>query len=197
MTCELEVLKRLRVYEEAAGGATFGVDHSGTMGDFLDVPAIEGTIKATDDQEVFDPKLTTVYTDGHDQKVLGRLMAKLAFSTSLHSHGVALDGVNALPTIATWAQMRMLKAIFGATSTQTNGGARTVQVGSTTTVVNVTAGRGADFTAGQAIGVRTGSAATEIECAEIASIATDALTLTEALSATPVTGANVNGAVTV
>jgi hypothetical protein len=199
MTCEIESLKRLRVWEEPTTSTYYGVSHLiGTPGDGLDLPAVEGSIKVDDGQETFDPKLAGTYLDYHDEKILGRLMASLAFSMPLHSHGVSLNGVNTLPTSSTWAQALLLKAIMGATSTPTNGGSRIVVAGSTTTTaVEVTTGRGADFTAGQAIGVRVGSAASAIEVREIASIAGDILTVVEAFSATPVTGAVVQGAVTV
>ena len=42
MAIQLNRLKRLRVYEEPSG--SFAVDNSGTPGDFLDIPFIEGSI---------------------------------------------------------------------------------------------------------------------------------------------------------
>jgi hypothetical protein len=200
MTCELAVLQRLRVWEEPTTSTYYGVSHLiGTPGDGLDVAAVEGSIKPGDDQETFDPKLATVYVDGHDEKVLGRKMASLGVSTPFHSHGVSLNGVNTVPTSSTWAQLLMLKAIMGGVSSATNGGARIVVAGASTTTasIEVTAGRGADFVAGQAVGVRVGSSASAIEVREIASIAGDVLTVSELFSAVPVTGAVVQGGVTV
>lgn len=201
MTCELEVLKRARVYEEAAGVATFGIDHSGTLGDFLDFPAKSGSIKASGpaNHEMLAPMLTTTRVDGHDTAVIGRNSSSLSIACALHSHGVALDGVNAAPTIADWGFLRVMKAIFGATfATGVPGVQTTVQAGTTTTVINVTAGHGTSrWSVGDAIACRVVSGSSVIECREITAVAANAVTVDQAFSAIPITGSVVHGCVSV
>ncbi len=197
MTAELAVLQRLRVTEEAFG--SYAVDDSANVGtNGIDVPFVEGSIKASGDQELFSPKIGSALLEYNDVKLPGRTTASLQLAMPLHSHGVALDGVNAIPTTANWALLRILKAIFGATSSTTNGGARTVQAGTTTSVLTVTAGRGSDFKQGDAVGVRvTGGAAGTIETREVLSVTANTITVVEQFSALPVTGGTVYGCVTV
>jgi len=195
MTVELDVLKRLRLYEEPFG--SYGVDGTGTLANFIDLPIIEGSVKYEIGQEEIDPKLAQQFIEGRALKVAGRRSSSLSFGLPLHSHGVALNGVNTAPTTTTWGMMRLLKIIFGATNTTATAGARTVQAGSTTSTVNVTAGRGADFSAGDAIAVRVGTNATAIEAREVLSTTANSVTVVEQFSAAPVTGADVLGCVTV
>lgn len=195
MTIELNALRGLWVIEEAAG--SYAVDQSSTLPTgWLAMPYKEGTLTAARLVKMLDPMPAKVRADGHAKKVLGPKGSKVGFSTVLHSHGSSLHGVAAAPTAATWALMRVLKALMGATSARVTGGATTVQAGTTSTVVNVTAGRGADFTAGQAIACQFVSGSSIVEAREILSIATDAITVKEAFSAVPVTGTNVAGSVT-
>ena len=197
MSAELDLLRRLRVFEEPNG--SYGVDDTANVAtDFVDVPFTDGSLKWKTDQELFDPKIGSVLLEYQDKKVLGRAFPSLSFEMPLHSHGIALDGVNAIPTKATWALLRILTAVFGASTAPTNGGARAVVAGSTTSTINVTAGRGTDFSPGQAVGVRvTGAAAGTIETREVLSVTANTITVTEQFSAAPVTGGTVYGAVSV
>jgi len=197
MSAELDKLRRLRVYEEPNG--SYGFDDTANVGtNSIDVPFQDGSLKWKPDQEFFDPNVGSVLLEYHDKKVAGRNMPSLSFDVPLHSHGVALDGVSAIPTKTTWALLRLLTAIFGASSTPTNGGARTVQAASTTSLINVTAGRGTDFAPGQCVGVRvTGAAAGTIEIREILSVTANTIVPTVQFSAAPVVGGTVYAGVTV
>lgn len=196
MTAENATLQRLRVTKEAAG--SYAVDDSANVGtNGIDVPFVEGSIKASGDQELFSPKIGSSLLEYNDLKLPGRTKSTFAFSMPLHSHGVPIDGTTTLPTTSTWALMRILEVIFGAVASTTNGGARTVQAGTTTSVLTVTAGRGNDFSPGDAVGVRvTGAAAGTMEVREVLSVTANTITVVEQFSALPVTGGTVYGAVT-
>ena len=195
MTIELDILRGLWLYEEPAG--SYATDNSSAFPTgFLAVPYKEGTLSAQRLQKMLDPMAAKIRADGHSKKVLGPKGSKVGFTVPMHSHGSSLHGVAALPTTSTWALMRLLSAVMGATSSRTSGGATTVQAGTTATVVNVTAGRGADFERGQAIACEVSASSPALEAREILSIATDAITVKEAFSATPVTGTDVRGSVT-
>jgi hypothetical protein len=201
MTCQLEALKRIRVYEEAAGVATFGIDHSGTLGDFLDFPAKAGSIKALGpaNEETLSPGLTKTRKDIHDVKVIGRNSSSLSVACALHSHGVALDGVNAAPTTADWGFLRVMKAIFGGTFASSVPAVQTeVQAASTTTVINVTAGHGnTRFSIGDAVAARVVAGSLAIECREVTAVAANSVTVDEAFSAIPITGSILHGCVSI
>lgn len=195
MSLELDTLKYLGLYEEPAG--SHGADHSGTPGDFLAFPYKEGTLSLDGDRALLRPNVGKQRADGHDRFVLGPRRCQGGVGTSLHSHSLDLDGDVAVPTTSTWALARLLKAIMGGISTETIPSAQTtVQAGTTTTVVNVTTGHGSRFTPGSAIACQTVSGSSTIECREVASVATDAVTVKEAFSATPVSSTPVRRSVT-
>lgn len=195
MTIGRVALKYLALYAEPAGPTTFGVRHA-TAADFLAIPYMEGSLKIDFPQETLDPMLGTTHLDGASKKVLGRKSCTVAFDVPLHSHGVDLDGDNAVPTVTTWALMRLLKIIFGGASSTTAPGAQTeVQASSTTTLVKVTAGHGVRFARGGCIACDVAGTGL-IEIREIASVSTDDITVKEAFSAIPATGGIVRGGIT-
>ena len=94
--------------------------------------------------------------------------------------------------------LRLLQAIMGGSIATTNPGAQTtVQAGTTTTTVNVTASHGGRFQAGGVIACQTVAGSSNLELREVLSVSTDAVSVKEAFSATPVTGTPVRGGVTV
>ena len=195
MSIELDALRYLGVYGEPAG--SYAVDHSGTPGDFLAVPYQEGSLQLSGTREMLDPQTAKMKLDGGDVKVIGPRRCSASLSMALHSHGLDLDGDVTAPTTANWALMRILEAVMGGSSRTANASAQTeVQAGSTTTVIDVTSGHGSSrgFAAGQVIGVEV--VAGLLELREIESVSTDAVTLKEALSGTPITSSAVRGGVT-
>lgn len=194
MTIELHALRGLWVGVEPAGSygsafpLTFPANH-------LAFPFMEGSLEWKQMRAMLDPKAGKLKLDGHSKKVPGRKSATLKFDTVMHGHGLSLSGVTAAPTASTWALFRLLKTMLGGSIARGNTGAATVQAGTTTTVVNVTAGRGADFAANGVIAVPLVSGG-PLEAREIASIAIDAITVKEAFSAVPFTGGAVYGGVT-
>jgi hypothetical protein len=195
MSIELDALRSLWVREESS----YQTDHSGTFpSDFLAVPYKEGTLSPKGVQTLLDPLAAKLRADGHSLKVLGKKECTLGFGITLHSHGLDLDGDVAPPTTANWALMRILVALMGGSATTTSPGAQTtVQSGTTTTTVNVTAGHGARFAANGVIACQTVSGSSALELREILSVSTDAVTVKEAFSATPVTGTPVRGGITI
>lgn len=199
MTCELATLQRLRVMAEAEGAAYFGVDNSSNVGmSGLDVPIVDGSLKWDAGAEFLDPKTASIFVDYNPEKLIGRYLPSISFKTALHSHGLTLSGTPAPPSDSTWAQLRMLKAIFGGSfSTGTTAASTTTQAGTTATSIVVTATHGARWSVGDAIAIRMSSTTNEIECRKITAISTDTLTLDQALSAAPANGSPCYGCVSV
>jgi hypothetical protein len=193
MSYELHDLRGLWVDTES----TFGTAKT-FPGTFLAVPYREGSVNWQQMRQLLDPKLGKLLLDGHDVKVLGRKESSLKFDVPWHSHGTDMIATASVPTSSTWALLKILETLFGASvATGTNGANTTVQAGTTTTVVNVTAGHGARFVADRVIACEVASGSGLVEMREIDSVATDAITVKEAFSATPVTGSSVRGGVTV
>lgn len=90
MTVEIHKLQKLRMRRES----TFGVDASGTFGDpdWYDIPAMEGSITLTIEQDMLDPLPVQVYKDQHVEKVLGVKRATLTFKVAMSSPGATTNG---------------------------------------------------------------------------------------------------------
>lgn len=193
MSVELHLLRALYLGLEPNGSFAAALSFPS---DYVAFPYQEGSLTWKNLRRLGNPKTAKIYADGHDQHVLMQKRASLSFKTALHSHGVDMAGTASAPTASAWPLGLVLKALFGGFSARTSGGATTVQAGTSTTVVNVSAGRGADFAVDQVIACQTVSGSSNLEAREIESIATDAVTVKEAFSATPVTGTAVRGGVT-
>lgn len=104
------IVKRLRVYTEPAGAATFAVDHTGTLGDFTDVPFAETSGMATLTEETHNPLTAQQNVLGFQEKVVGKRSWSLTFTTPLAPTGVsAAQGT----TQVQGAIGLMLKALMG------------------------------------------------------------------------------------
>lgn len=193
MSIEAQDLAWVGLYEET----TYQEDHSGTIGDFLALPYQIGSVDYALAQEGLDPMAGKMRLDGQDELVLGPKSCSFACGITMHSHGQDLDGDVTPTTKAAWPLLRALQTIMGGMSATSNVSAQTtVQSGTTTTVVNVTASHGTRFVAGRAIGCVVSAGSGLIEVREIASVSSDAITVKQAFSATPVTGEAVRGSVT-
>ena len=194
MTVELERLGRLRVYQQSTYTDASGV------GGMLDVDALEDTIKPSRPQKMLPVKSVAQRRLQYPESVLGPKSSALDFSWNLVSHGLDLDGDVAVPTASTWWQATIMKTMMGGIDTETIPAAQTtVQAGTTATVVNVTAGHGARFKKGVAIGcvVPASGGGTAYECREVLSVATDAVSVKVAFSDVPTTATAVRRSVTV
>lgn len=195
MSIEPEILKRVGVYEEPNNA--FAISSASTPANYLDFPYEEGSLQMEGDQPHLDPMAGKIEMDAMSIQVLGAKTCSVGVKTVLHSHGLDLSGVAAAPTTSTWALLRVLRAIMGGSFARANGGATTVQAGSTVSTVTVNAGRGADFAKSGAIACVVASGSSAIEIREIKNVVGDVISVKQAFSAVPVTGSAVRGAVTV
>jgi hypothetical protein len=196
MTLEIDRLRYVGLDEEPAGDTTFGRIRT-IPGTFLALPYMEGSLKIDPDTTNLDPMSGKVGLDDYDVQVPGPKKCTAAFDVAMHSHGLDLNGVNAAPTISTWAFLRLLKICLGGVVATTNPGSATlVLAGTTLTTVTVTVGHGARFQRGSVIACQTVAGSTALEAKEVASVSGDLVTVKEAFSAIPTTGTQVRGGVT-
>ena len=183
MSLELASLKTCRIAVEPAG--SYGVEIAlGSSYQYL--PITEDFAMPAPEREMMDPMVAQALINSTSIKVPGKRSGSAKVDMILGSHGLDIDGDVAVPAIGAWPLRALLETVLGGFSTATLHAAQvTVQALSTTTVVNVTTGAGARMTKGQALGLTT---ANGLEWAEILSISTDAISLRQALSATPTTG---------
>jgi hypothetical protein len=101
---------RLRVYEEVAGSVGFAVDHTGTLGDFVDVPIIEGTMEADPGVQQIDTGQLVQSLFDYREEIPGKKTWKLSFSMALAPTGTA-----AASTVAALqgALGKLLKIVWG------------------------------------------------------------------------------------
>jgi len=176
MTLSIQNIGRVRADEEANG--SFCAE--ATLNDMEDVPCIEGTAKASMDRPEESPKLLQQHIDGYPSKVF--MPRRGTFSTQLNLRGTTVRGTGALTSASIIpAGHHMLKIALGAA---TYGTGTTIALSSTATVLNVTSAAG--LTEGGAVVLATGAGGA-LECREIKTIATNAVTLKYPLSNAPAT----------
>lgn len=83
------IVQRLRVYVEPAGTSTFAVDHTGTLGDFTDVPAQEGSISLELNQDTHNPAHVLQDVRDYQVEVVGKKGWSLSFTVPFAPTGVA------------------------------------------------------------------------------------------------------------
>jgi len=165
---------RMRVYAEAT--AAFATDHSGTAGDFLDCPFVEGTVQLQLLEPMESPQFAQQHLDAYPIEVHMPKRARLSFDIPLTGLGLATS------TRGESALSRLLKIFMGGVVLGTSN---TVASTSTTTVVNFTSA--SLFAQGDAVAFATGAGG-KLEMREILSISTNAVTLKHALSNAPANG---------
>lgn len=179
MTIGLGPLRRIDLYEEPNG--SFAVDHSGTPGDFLPVPAQEGSMSWTPDRALLDPNLLQQYIHGRTLKVHGPRAASVSMTLPLAKTGTLADASTASLGAADSAFYRALKIAFGGIVSGQQGS--TVASAADAHTITVAAGHGTRFVVGGAICWI--NSAGQMEMREIKSIAGDVLTLKHDFSAIP------------
>ena len=194
MSIENWTLGRARVAVEA-GRAAYGIDQTGTPANFIDVPAVQGSIQLSTQIAHLPPDIVQQYRHAHVKHVLGPRSATLGLTINAHSTGVPYTGNNAFATAANYALRRVLGAVMGvADNGTTQASATAVTAGSTANVVNVTAGHGNTLGApGRVIGVVING---RVEAREILSVTANSVTVKIAFSAAPTTGAAVYWGIT-
>lgn len=170
-------IARLRYYIEPDG--SYAVDHTGTIGDFADVRALDATPSFA---QAMTPDATIV------QRYFQRTKDVLGFdrpSFELRSYLVGSgQTINAAASVTKTAQASILEAILGGYNLP--GAGSLVASGASSTGCVVTAAQGSRFTPGGIVWVQVG---TDYECTRVKTVSTDTLTFAHALSGTPSVGA--------
>jgi len=129
MPIQIQNIQRVRGYIEATGA--MGTDHSGTLGDFFDIPIIEGSVEMTLEEPTIDPMMLRQNRDDHNEEVLGVKRGKCKFSMNLTVPDArAGDGVTAASTtaIGQLLDVTMGGSNFGQGDTVNTSAATTVSI---------------------------------------------------------------------
>lgn len=188
MSIEFHRLQRLRVYEEP-DVANFGVDHTGTMADYLDVPFVSGSASLTLTKDQLPSETVQQFLDGYAKDVAGKKAATLQFTMILAPNGqVANSGASSLTenNASNWALGRILKAIMGGLRGAV-AGSNVASATANGATITVSGGHGTRFTAGAAYA--WANSAGILEAREIKTVSSDTITPKLLHSATP-TGSN-------
>lgn len=102
MSIEVQNVQRLRVFQESS--ANFGTDLTGSLGSFVDVPFIEGSLSVMLEQEMLNTERVVQQIDDLPLWLVGRKSWSLSFGMNLAPTGTAADDgvaavVGALGTI--------------------------------------------------------------------------------------------------
>lgn len=111
MTINVSQIQRLRCYIEPAG--YLGVDHSGTLGDYFDVPAIEGTVEFTIDPHNLDKKYLRQNRDQWAGNFRGFQTATLSFELPWLFSSIRSAAGGSPAAIAATATSKILAAWLG------------------------------------------------------------------------------------
>jgi hypothetical protein len=139
MTVQVSALGRTRIAVEAA----FATDETATPANFVDLPVVENSGTFVPLTDHLEPELQQQFLHSYtnSKMVLAKKSSTLALTTYLAGTGTPQDGNDAWPT--SWALDRLLTTLMGVKTQGTpQAAATTVQAGSTTSSVNVTAGHG-------------------------------------------------------
>lgn len=137
----VSLVQRLRVVVEAAG--SFATDGSGTLGNYLDVPMIEGSAQLTLTQETQNPQQALQDIRNYQEEVIGKKTWSLTFNVPFHPSGVA--ATNGVTATGGYLGL-MLKAIMGGeflgtgTTVTAAGGWSNSATGNVATGTNLRAG---------------------------------------------------------
>jgi hypothetical protein len=172
----------MRIYNEPNG--SFAVDGTGTLGNYIDVPFVETTASMRLLEPMESPLHAQQHIDGYPIEISMPRRAELSFEIPFSALGLA-TGLRVQSPLG-----RLLKVAFGG---ERLGTSTTVASTSTTSVINFTSAAG--FLPGDAAGFATGAGG-RLEFREISSIATNAVTLKNALSAIPANSSPIYAAAT-
>jgi len=185
MSIEVTQVRRLRVYTEPSNA--FGTDHTGTLNDFTDVPAVEGSIENSLNAPELDPETSQQHIDEQPEFVFGPRDGTLAFSMNLAPTGTAA-GVG---TTAVQGPLgEILAAVLGGETLSTGVTASSTSLGRTTFDATVT---GNSIYPGGCVGVSIGSG---YHLREIESVTGTKVTLKQQLPSAMTTGKTAHGCAT-
>jgi hypothetical protein len=173
MTITVQNVGRVRTAPEPNGA--FGTEIS--IGSFSELPLIEGSAALVMDRPFETPMLLQQYLHGYPSKV--PMPRRATFSFGMTMRGAVARATSAASYALLAQGYHPFQVSFGEAAFGTG---TTIASSSTTTVLNVTSAAG--LLAGEAIVCATGAGGA-LECREIKSIATNAVTLKLALSSAP------------
>lgn len=178
MTIHISNVQRARIYEEPAG--SFATDHSGTAGDYKDLPFIEGSMNLQLLEPLETPGTVQQHIDAYPIMVHMPKRAKASFEINLTSLGLEPSGPREQSALG-----RLLKVAFGG---ETLGTGSTITTGASTTSLPLSSAAG--IGKGTAIAVGTGTGG-KLEMREVKNVSGNTVTLKHALSSSPANGATV------
>lgn len=127
-------VQRVRGYVEPNG--SLGTDHTGTLGDFFDIPVVEGSCEVTLEYPTKDPMYNRQNRDDHNEEILGVKRGKCKFAINLTvPDSRAGDGSTMNSTAAIH---QLLDLVMGGSSYGTGDTVNTAAA--TTTVIEVANG---------------------------------------------------------
>jgi hypothetical protein len=179
VTIVVKPLGRVRVYEQP--DASFKTDHSGTPGDYIDVPAVADTMQMTHPKDEKNPGVLQQYKHGASTRKFGPPRPTVSFEVPLAPTGTPADETTASLGPTTVGLFRLLDIVLGGSRSGNMGS--TVDSAASASVFTVAAGEGTRFTAGGAVAWVNASG--ELEIQEVEAVATDEVTLKVAFSGTP------------
>lgn len=186
---ELYELRRVRLYEEPAG--SYGVDHSGTPGDFLDLAIVHGSCAFDPGYQTQSPNTQQQSRVTYDPVIRGRNRPTLTLQVVLAGLGYTANSSNVGLEEDASALLRLLKIAMGGLL----GGAAGSAVAGTPAnayTIDVTTGHGTRFTNKQMVGLIDSTG--KVEQRRLLSKATDKLTFYHGGTFTPAdTTAVLNG----
>ena len=171
---EVSNIARLRMWSES----TFASDGTGTLGNYDDVPFIEGTLTAVLGQEMPHPAHAQQHVDGWSTRIAGLKSCKLSFAMNLAPTGTASGDAVAHSQSALG---RLFKAVFGG-QTLSTGDTVSANAGASKTVFTAA---GTGVVAGDVVGILRGASAA-YEMREVESEAADVVTTKLEFSNAPV-----------
>lgn len=191
MTVTHYALRRVSVYEEPNG--SFGVDHSGTPGDFMSVGAATEGLVFTTPNDMLDPQTLQQYQHGRPLHVVGpRQGASLSMKLPLFLTGTLANASTTSLTHSDTGPLLLLEMLFGGARDNVRGSVASSVASAS--VFTVASGAGSRFAAGGVVGWVNSSGAMELR--EIEGVSTDTVTLCHAFSASPSVGNALYGGIT-
>lgn len=178
MTVHVETVARLRAYEEPNG--SFAVDGSGTAGNFVNVPFIEGTATHVHDEPLETPGQSMQRIDAQPVKVHMPKRGRVTFDINLASTGLA-TGLRSQGALGRLLKIAMGGEFLGTSSTVSDASP-------STTEFDVASAAG--FREGGIVVCATGTGG-RLEAREIFTISGSTITLKYALSGAPSNGSTV------
>lgn len=174
----VSLVQRIRVSVEPAG--SYAVDRTGTLGNFTDLPVVEGSAQVTLTQETHNPQQVRQNVLDYQEEVIGRKRWTLNFSVPFAPTGVAAGSA----TTATVGSIQtVLKAVMGG---EFKGTGSTAATGGWATAGGGNVASGSGFRAGGVAGWKDSSGVLHLR--PIRQVSSNTLTLKVRFPSAPASG---------